>query len=362
MKKVLFITNIPSPYRVDFFNELGKNVDLTVVYEARRAKGISFDWNEQFSNFKAIFLSDGEIKEEKFNFGVLKYIIRGKYDCFFVTNYAYKTELLAYLKLVLEKIPFVLEIDGAILKRESFPLYRFKRFLLTKPYAYFSPSKVSDDFLKHYGAKSETINRYNFTSLRKIDILEKPTENHNKEIIKEKFKVEKRIVILCVAQIINRKGIDVLLESLSTITEDYRCYIIGEKPDKEYFENISRQINSKTEIVSFKKKSELEQYYKMADIFVLPTRFDVWGLVINEAMAYGLPVITTQCCGAGLELIKDGVEGYLVPAENSADLRDKISELIDNEEKRKQMGVNGLKRIQEYSIEKMVETHMAFLK
>lgn len=361
MKKVLFITNIPSPYRVDFFNELGKTVDLTVIYEARRAKGISFDWNEQFSNFNAIFLSDGEIQENKFNFAVLKYIKKEKYDCIFVTNYAYKTELLAYLKLVLKRIPFVLEIDGAILKRESLLLYKFKRFLLTKPYAYFSPSKVADDFLKHYGAKSEAINRYNFTSLKKLNILEKPIEWHDKAIIKEKFKVGNKIVILCVAQIINRKGIDVLLESLNKISGNYKCYIIGEKPDQQYYESISQQINSKIEIVSFKKKSELEQYYKMADIFVLPTRFDVWGLVINEAMAHGLPVITTQHCGAGLELIRDGVEGYLVSTESSDDLKDKISELIDDEEKRNQMGVNGLKRIQEYSIEKMVETHVAFL-
>lgn len=68
--KILFITNIPSPYRVDFYNELAKFVDLTVIFEARRAKGIRFSWNDNNIQFKAIFLSEGEIQEKKL---ILKY-------------------------------------------------------------------------------------------------------------------------------------------------------------------------------------------------------------------------------------------------------------------------------------------------
>lgn len=53
-----------------------------------------------------------------------------------------------------------------------------------------------------------------------------------------------------------------------------------------------------------------------ADIFVHPTREDIWGLVVNEAMAKGLPVITTDRCVAGLELIKNESVGRIVPVEN----------------------------------------------
>ena len=64
--RVLFVTNIPVPYRIDFYNELGKKVDLTVVFEAKGAadQGIKFNYNfDEIKNFKAIFLSDGNIKE-----------------------------------------------------------------------------------------------------------------------------------------------------------------------------------------------------------------------------------------------------------------------------------------------------------
>ena len=60
--KVLFITNIPAPYRIDFYNELGKQIDLTVVFEAKGAEGIRFNWNiDEINNFKAIFLDEGNI-------------------------------------------------------------------------------------------------------------------------------------------------------------------------------------------------------------------------------------------------------------------------------------------------------------
>ncbi|MFR0840585.1 MAG: hypothetical protein ACLSH0_05000 [Mediterraneibacter faecis] len=78
--KVLFVTNIPVPYRIDFYNELGKMVDLTVVFEAKGAEdqGIRFNYNlDQIENFKAVFLSDGNIKEKKINWKILN-IIREK--------------------------------------------------------------------------------------------------------------------------------------------------------------------------------------------------------------------------------------------------------------------------------------------
>ena len=158
MKKVLFVTNIPSPYRVDFYNQLGKFVDLTVIFEATGAQDIRFDYRETFKNFTAIFLSEGNIDEKKLNSAIFQYLIPEKYDYIFLTNYSYRTELFGYLKCVFYKIPFVLEIDGGkIPESENFLKYQFKKFILTKPCYYFSPSQSSDDFLAHYHVNKENI-------------------------------------------------------------------------------------------------------------------------------------------------------------------------------------------------------------
>ena len=172
--KILIISNIPSPYRIDFFNELGKHVDLTVVFEARNAKGITFNWNvDSIKNFKVVFLKEGFINEKRINFKILKYIKKNTYDHIIITSYVYLTEMAALLVLKARRIPYYLEIDGGLIRQENILKKSYKKLLISNAKGYFSPSKLSDDYLVHYGAKRNLIFRYPFTSLNKSDILEK---------------------------------------------------------------------------------------------------------------------------------------------------------------------------------------------
>ena len=115
MKKVLFITNIPAPYRIDFFNALGRLVDLTVIFEAKTTPKTTFNYNlDSISQFRAIFLSDGDIQEKRFNWNILPLIRRGAYDHVVVTSYGYATEALAILTLKARGIPYEMELDGGI--------------------------------------------------------------------------------------------------------------------------------------------------------------------------------------------------------------------------------------------------------
>ena len=102
----------------------------------------------------------------------------------------------------------------------------------------------------------------------------------------------------------------------------------------------------------------LKKYYKMADVFVLPTREDIWGLVVNEAMAYGLPVVTTDKCNAGLELIQNGENGYIVSTDNYIELEEGIRKTLDHS---LVMGNNALLKIGDYTIERMAVDHIATL-
>ena len=82
--------------------------------------------------------------------------------------------------------------------------------------------------------------------------------------------------------------------------------LIGGSPNSTYLELAQYYRPKHLYFEGFKGKKELAKYFQAADLFVLPTREDIWGLVINEAMAYGLPIITTNKCIAGLALLKDG--------------------------------------------------------
>ena len=92
---------------------------------------------------------------------------------------------------------------------------------------------------------------------------------------------------------------------------------------------------------------------------MLPTREDIWGLVINEAMAYGLPVITTDRCVAGLDLVEDGVNGYIVPVGDEKALAEKMNLALRAD--LQAMGAVSLEKIRPYTIENMARSHVEIL-
>ena len=168
-------------------------------------------------------------------------------------------------------------------------------------------------------------------------------------------------IVLSIGQFIPRKGFDILLRAWKSCPKTAGLYIVGSEPTSEYLDIQNRLKLSNAHFVGFKTKAELNKYYQAADVFVLPTREDIWGLVINEAMAQGLPVITTDRCIAGLELIENGFNGFIVPVEDTNKLSEKITKVLNNDILRITMGNNSLKKIKDYTIEAMAKKHIDVL-
>lgn len=100
--KVLFLTNVPSPYRVDFFNALGKMCELTVLFETQSAKSRDTAWvADSVDSFQAVYLKGIRIGEaEAFSVDVLRYLSNKKYDIIVVGMYSSPTGMLADRKSV----------------------------------------------------------------------------------------------------------------------------------------------------------------------------------------------------------------------------------------------------------------------
>jgi glycosyltransferase involved in cell wall biosynthesis len=221
-----------------------------------------------------------------------------------------------------KNIPYILSVDGGVIREESVKKYKLKRYLVMGASKYMCPSQKSADYLFHYGAKRSNIYFYPFTSVKENDVY--MANEQEKMQLKKSLLIPEQKVILAVGQFIKRKGFDLLIKSASALGEEYGVYIIGGKPTEEYI-NLRKEYNANNvHFLPFKNKKQLANYFKMADLFVLPTREDIWGLVINEAMAYSLGVITTDNCVAGLELIKHGENGYIIPTENVEEITNSI--------------------------------------
>ena len=218
---------------------------------------------------------------------------------------------------------------------------------------------MAEHYLLNYGANQKLIHHNHFTSLHEEDILKTQPSAEEKAMARQAKGIVEKKVVLSIGQFIHRKGHDILLKASSALSDDVGIYIIGGKETPEY-EQIVHDLNLRNvHFLDFMQPIELRDYFIAADIFVLSTREDVWGLVINEAMAYGLPVVTTDRCVAGIELIKDGINGYIVPIENEELLYGTINKILSDEVMRNNMAIENLKVIREYTYESSAQDIMS---
>ena len=349
--KVLFLTNIPSPYRVDFFNELGKYCDLTVLYERKKAD--DREWLSKKSiNYKSVFLNGiKKGNDTALCLGVIKYLSQ-KFDHIIIGGYSTPTGMLAILYLKFIHKEYILNCDGGFIRKDEKNInYKLKKFFISGANCYLSTGKVCTNYLLYYGAEKNNIHFYPFTSLYKKDILEHTLSIDEKEFLKNELDIHDKKIVIYVGQMIHRKGIDILLNAASNVSNDVIFYIVGGKPTEEYKKIISDLNLKNIRFLDFMQKNILFKYYQIADLFVLPTREDIWGLVINEAMANGLPIITTNKCVAGEELIDQN--GILIESEDVESLSKNINKILFDDLLQKEYATNSLEIIRNYTIENM---------
>ena len=359
MKRVLFLTNYPSPYRVRFFDELGKALDVTVLFSnpPKVATHRDAGWFEEGNGgFRGIQLKKTlAVGRKCLCLNVVKYL-KKDYDAIVVSGYSSPTAVLAMLYLRLRGIPFYMEVDGGLIRQERKIKYWMKKFLVTLAPRWLSTGAFTTDYLVYYGAKEKNVETYHFSSLCREDILEETVSSRRKQALRQELGIAEEKMVLAIGQFIHRKGFDVLLHAAKGLDGNVGIYIVGGEATEEYLHLREELGLTNVHFLGFQKKDPLAKYYKAADLFVLPTREDIWGLVINEAMAYGLGVITTDRCVAGLELVEDGVNGYIVTVEDVSALELAMKKALAGDTQA--MGAASLEKIRPYTIEGMAKDHV----
>jgi glycosyltransferase involved in cell wall biosynthesis len=144
------------------------------------------------------------------------------------------------------------------------------------------------------------------------------------------------LTFLFCGQMIRRKGIDLLLTAVDRIVtkgQDLRLLLVGREADlPEFLAAVSPETRARVRYEGFQPPDGLPEYFARADVFVLPSRHDGWGVVVNQALGAGLPVITSDAVGAGLDLVDDGVNGLRFRAGDVEQLQSCIERLIASPE------------------------------
>ena len=155
--------------------------------------------------------------------------------------------------------------------------------------------------------------------------------------------------LLFVGRIAPTKSIETLLEALLRIKSDCQLWVAGPIQDKKYFvwlkNRYFNKLKNKVRILGPLSSSELLEVYAKADIFVFPSKAETFGLVLLEAMASSLPVVSTDV-GAARELIKDWENGFIVPINDWKTMAERINLLLTDDNLRRKMGKNNRKLIE----------------
>lgn len=363
--KVLFCTNLPSPYRVDFFNELGKHCDLTVLYERHSSAERNKNWKGDIAiYFKELYLNlqPSGVDRAKGN-ALKKYVKSHPTDKLIFTNYVSPATIKAIVWCRLHGRKYYIEYDGGFNKKDSLVKGLLKKVLLKGADGHLTTADEHIKYLKSLGIDKSKIFKYPFTSISEKDIANANVLiSKGRDLNKKQLGISEKKMILTVGRFSYEKGYgkgyDILMRLAEYLDSSVGIYIVGDNPTEEFLEWKESKNLEHVHFVGFKDKSDLAVYYAAADLFTILSRGDVWGLVVNEAMTYGLPIISSNLCIAGTELVTDGENGYVVNIDDFEIIKNRFLGLISDDEKLISFGQSSFIKIANYTFDQMVESHL----
>ncbi len=151
-----------------------------------------------------------------------------------------------------------------------------------------------------------------------------------------------RPIVLTVCRLIAKKQVDRLIDALSRIRGQHDCslLIVGSGPEQVRLETMVDRLRlSNVVFAGFINQSAICRAYAAADVFVLPSKInETFGLVVNEAMNFRLPIIVSDKVGCGPDLVRPGDNGYVFDWDSSTQLAARLGDLVSSQEVRARMG------------------------
>jgi len=356
MKKILIVFNHPAPYKVRLFNELSKYFDLHVIFERKsasdRSKGFYFEEKYNFTTHKIHGINIG--REGKLSRGVKKHLQKYEYDLIIMNGYSHFPEMNAINFMKKWKMPYVLYINGGTIKKESGLKSRIKRHFIRQANAYFSPDEASNKYLEYYGANPKHILNYPYSTIYEKEIV---NDKPNKAELREKLGIKFDKVFVSAGQLIKRKNYLSLVEEWQKFPENHALFLIGDGKQRKEIEALIKEKNLKNVVLTgFLPREKMFEYFRASDAFLFPSKEDIYGHVINEAMSQGLPVISTDKVNSAKKLIKEGENGFLLEKLKGESFQKAVEKILKLD-----AFESSISTAKENTIEKMADAHVKMI-
>jgi glycosyltransferase involved in cell wall biosynthesis len=369
MVKIAIIHNIVTPYRLELFERLSKHKyidELNVFYCLERYNdrnwSLKYDAEYKYKILPGYTFTFPIIKLPcSINPSIFNEIRNNNYDAVIVCGFTDITTQLAYLSCKINHIPIILwsELSGAYLFKYHILYNPVIKFFLKNSDALVVPSTQSKEYHIKMSASSNKIFISPNTNDEQRYISKIKKYKENSSVIHEELSVTTTKNIIFVGRFIKRKCVDYLIKAFIEIKaemDDLGLILIGDGPEKENLQSLCKDSGVEdVYFTGFVSEEEKIKYYSISNVFVLPSLWDIHPLVLPEAMACSLPIISTTGVASARDVIIDGENGYIV---NTGDVS-QLSSAIKNVFCSNDMGLMGKRSLQilneKYSLDVAVE-------
>lgn len=335
-KKAIYFFQYLPPWRIDVFNEMSKVFELTVVFWNAQASGFTYDRKSLLSrldsSIETIFLSGGiSAGTHSVRTGVFRIIRKIQPDVVFSHEYApISMQCLLIRMCMRKKFRFVTTTsDNVAMADSSRGLKALSRKLILSQAdgAILYSKDVESWYKKHFPSLKTDIcpNIQNPDTLLSMSS-SFPTFN---EEHKGCFGLEGRKIMLFIGRLVQVKGLDLLLSAFAKVDhEGWKLVLVGDGPEKDNLIAQVKRLGIEDSVcfAGFYSGPELYSWYSMANFFILPSRYEPFGAVVNEALVYGCPVVVSRYIGA-LDFISEK-NGLIFDPNQAIDFQKALSESI----------------------------------
>ena len=300
---------------------LGQNCEITAVFERAREGGRSAAfYNRKPKYFTQVICNSlplGGINNwTREPASILK---KGDFDIVVLNGWRTFSEqnVISYCKN--HKIPYIFYINGGIVPaKEAKWIYKYKRRNITGANLYFCPEERSKEYLIHYGADPKRILFYPYSTIFEHEVIKHSYDAARRIRERKKAGYHHEKLFISSGQFIPRKNFEQLIRLWSKLPKEYGLIITGEGPLKEKYEALIQELGlgHRIRLLPYQNHADLLMMFRYCDGFVFSSKEDIYGHVINEAMSQGLPVISSNKVNAALNLIQNGVNGYVIDVED----------------------------------------------
>jgi glycosyltransferase involved in cell wall biosynthesis len=377
------LSSHPIQYQAPWFRELAKVLDLQVYFahqttaseQAQAGFGVGFDWDvDLLTGYAHRFLPNTSRHPGVNHFGgcdtpqIGEAIRGGGFDAFVVTGWYLKSYWQAIRACRGARVPVLVRGDSHLLTPRSWLKRSLKQMVYRRLLRQFDGFLVVGqrhrDYLLHYGAEAgRMFPAPHFVDNRWFAERAAAALAARGEIRRTWGARDETVVVLFVGKLMRLKRPGDILQAMARLPNGSAVAIfVGSGELGAELELEAKRLGVAVQFEGFKNQSELPRYYAAADVLVLASESETWGLVVNEAMACGLPAIVSEAVGCSPDLIEEGITGFTFPVGDTTALAERIRKLSLLRARGHPFQEAVRKKIEDYSVESAVAGTVAAVK